>query len=378
MQKRRIMNCITGLNIGGAEFMLVRYLENIDRARFESSVISLLAPGVLKRQIGELGVPLAALGMLQSQPKLSALVTLRRQITSANPDLVHGWMYHGNLAASLGTVFARKRPVIWSIHHSLDDIRNENRMTRWLIRFSAALSGSTAAIIYCSSVSAEQHEKLGFDPSKRVIIPNGIDCDVFKPSAEAGSMLRALLGIPAQRLIIGNAARAHPMKDHANLVRAADLLLKQGMDIQLLIIGAGHEAGEAKRVAGELGIADRVSYLGPRNDVHALLAGIDIYASSSAWGEAFPLAVAEAMSCGIPAVATRLGDCAHLIGVPEGIVPPRDPHALASALAGLGRLSREDRVALGLRGRDRVLRNFSMARYVARHATLYEQALEMS
>ena len=228
MSNVKVLNCITGLSIGGAEYMLVRYLRQIDREQFNPSVLSLLAPGPLKHHITDLNIKLATIGMSESQLSLAAFRKLRREFRSAGPDLIHGWMSHGNVAASVGSMIGSKMPVIWSIHHSVDDIRTEKRITRWIIRLSAILSKHTAAISYCSKVAAEQHEKLGFDTSKRRVIPNGTDCDEFRPNAKARSVLGALLGIPAKRLMIGNVARFHPMKDHENLVRAIAILVQQG------------------------------------------------------------------------------------------------------------------------------------------------------
>jgi glycosyltransferase involved in cell wall biosynthesis len=355
--------------------MLVRYLRQIDRGKYDPSVLSLLAPGPLKHHITDLNIKLAAIGMSESQFSLAAFRNLRREFRRAGPDLVHGWMYHGNVAASVGSMIGSKKPVIWSIHHSVDDIRTEKRMTRWIIRLSATLSKHTAAISYCSKVAAEQHEKMGFDPSKRHIIPNGTDCEEFRPNKSARPALGAILGIPDKRLVIGNVARFHPMKDHENLVRAVAILVQQGLDVQGLIIGAGHEKGGARKTARALGIDERISILGPRDDIPAIMPGLDIYALSSSWGEAFPLAVSEAMACGVPSVATDLGDCSWLIGDPDLIVPPKDPQALASTLMKLVKLTRTERSKLGLRARGRIIENFSLHNYVQRHKILYEQAL---
>lgn len=348
----------------------------MDRDEFNPSVLSLLAPGPLKHHITDLNIELATAGMSESQLSLSAFFKLRYEFRTARPDLIHGWMYHGNVAASLGSMFGPKRPIIWSIHHSVDDIRTERRMTRWIIRLSAIFSKHTAAISYCSKTAAEQHEKLGFDASKRHVIPNGTDCDEFRPNDGARSALGMQLGIPAERLIIGNVARCHPMKDHENLVRAIAILVQQGVDVQGLIIGAGHETGSARKTARNLGIDERISILGPRDDIPAFMPGLDIYALSSAWGEAFPLAVSEAMACGVPPVATDLGDCAWLIGDSGLIVPPNDPQALASALMKLTRLSHTERKELGRKARARIIENFSLQNYVQQHRILYEQALE--
>ena len=376
MPRLRVLNSITGLNFGGAELMLARYLRGLRaESSIEPSVLSLMTPGPVGDRIAAMGVDIRTLAMREARPRLGALAGLRRACSSTDPVLLHGWMYHGNLAASIAAMVHRRQPVIWSVHHSLDDIDTEKPMTRWLIRLSARLSARTAAISYCSRVSADQHERLGFDVSKRRVIPNGIDCSEFRPDARAGALLRRELGIPAKRLLVGNVARAHPMKDHGGFVRMIGHLLARGFDVQGVIVGAGHEAGVARGVAAELGISERITTAGPRDDMPAVVAGFDLYALSSAWGEAFPLSVAEAMACGVPAIVTDVGDCGWLVGAGELVTPPRTPAAQAEAAARLLALSATARRQVGAHARRRIVEKFSLENYVRLHLDIYDEAL---
>jgi glycosyltransferase involved in cell wall biosynthesis len=372
----RVMNTITGLNVGGAEILLLRYLGRLPSDQYTPGIISLMSGCPLESRAADSGFDVRSLGMAESRFSISPLAKLRRQVAEFQPDLFHGWMYHGNIAATVASLLYRRRPVIWSIHHSLSDISAEKPMTQALIRLLAVLSPKVSAISYCSAVSADQHEAVGFDPSKRVIIPNGTDCTVFKPDAQAGNRLRRMLGIPNTRVIIGNVGRAHPMKDHAGLVRSLGILVAKGYDVHGLIIGKGHESSVASQVAKELGITDRITFLGVRDDISEITPGLDIFALSSGWGEAFSLAISEAMACGVPSVTTDVGDCGMLINDPQLIVPPKKPEALAAALERLVKMNPEERQALGMSARTRVLENFSLANYTSRHVELYSKALE--
>lgn len=375
MNKYSVLNPITGLNIGGAEFMLSRFAGSLQATAFKPSVLSLMAPGMVARHLGELGVPVQTLGLGHSELALKGVVGLRRAVASSGADILHGWMYHGNLAASIGAIMDRRQPVLWSIHHSVDDISVEKKRTQWLIRLLARCSKSVAAISYCSRVSASQHEALGFDPSKRAVIPNGIDCSVFRPDDSARRRLRERLGIPDGRQLIGNVARAHPMKDHGGFVRVLARLRDEGLDVHGLIIGAGHEEAEARRAVRETGMSDRITMPGPMGDIDKLLPGIDVFMLSSAWGEAFPLSVAEAMACGVPCVVTDVGDCRWLVGDDALVSVPRDVDALLAVLRRVLRLNRDERCRLGLAGRHRVAREFSLERYTESHLALYEAAI---
>ncbi len=166
------------------------------------------------------------------------------------------------------------------------------------------------------------------------------------------------------------------MKDHAGFVKTLAILLRLGHDVHGLIVGDGHEAGSARMTARELGIEERLSTSPARSDVNRLLPGLDVFMLSSAWGEAFPLAVAEAMASGVPATATNVGDCAWLVGDDDLISVPNNPDAQAAVVAQLLSLSANERQQLGLAARMRVIENFSLTNYVERHVALYEEVLQ--
>jgi glycosyltransferase involved in cell wall biosynthesis len=134
----------------------------------------------------------------------------------------------------------------------------------------------------------------------------------------------------------------------------------------------------ARQIARELGIVSRISTLGVRSDVRVLMPGFDVLGLTSAWGETFSLAAGEAMASGVAAVVTNVGDCAVLVGDTGMVVPPRDTAALTAALASVLDMSPEARRELGARARRRVMENFSLQQYVAKHQTLYESALAHS
>ncbi|MFN0192933.1 MAG: glycosyltransferase [Aestuariivirga sp.] len=371
-----ILHSITGLNIGGAEYLLARLLPNLKRAEISSTVLSLMTPGPLAARVSE-NVEIVSLGLPQGKLPLLKLPAVRAAFRTITADIVHGWMYHGNIAASAGRfIAAKKAPVIWSVHHSIYDIATEKPLTQKLIRLSAMLSRRTRAIIYCSRVAADQHEAIGFEAGRRVIIYNGVDCDEFKPDAGSKERLSNLLGLPARRLIVGSIGRFHPMKSQADLLRACASLIRAGHDIQCLFVGPGHEDSPLIGLAKELGIADRTSTLGQNTEIPSIMPGLDIHAISSAWGEAYSLATAEAMACGVPTVVTDVGDCAWVVGNTGLVVPRQDPEALAGALQKLIEAGSDGRRNIGRSARQRVSDKFSMTEYARNHTELYGGILQ--
>jgi glycosyltransferase involved in cell wall biosynthesis len=371
-----VLHTITGLNVGGAEIMLARFIGKVDRDRYKSTVLSLLPPGLISARVAQTNSKIITIDMTE-RPRARDAIRLAQSVSRTAPDLLHGWMHHGNVAAMLGSMVGLNfPPVIWSVHHSIVNLANEKALTRRMLQLCAFLSARTFAISYCSRVAAEDHERLGFDPRRRVVIPNGIDCSEFRPAKDAGARLRKLLGIPAKRLIVGHVARAHPMKDQASLVRAIARVLSQGFDVQGLFVGDGHAQGPVRMAARECGIDDRITTLGVRDDIADLVPGLDVFVLSSAWGEAFSIAAGEAMASGVPVVVTKVGDCGWLVGATGLTIPPKDNDALTAAIAELLSLRPHERRALGERARQRVVDNFSLDLYVRRHLDLYEGALE--
>jgi glycosyltransferase involved in cell wall biosynthesis len=375
----KVLHAITTLEIGGAECMLLRLLEAGARDKFEPSVLALMDPAraqvaTLTAQVAALGVSLATLGMPQGRPSPAGLWRLCRLVRAAPPDLLQGWMYHGSLAATIGSwALPQRPPVLWNVRHSVHDLALEKPLTRLILRLSARLSGLPQAIIYNSRISAAQHARLGFEPSRAVVIPNGFDGARFRPRPEAKGRLRAELGIDPARAVIGMVARDHPMKDPGNLVRAAALLQARGHAVHLVIVGSGLDwtHRELSTLVRECGLAAQVSLLGEPTDIADVVAGFDLAALSSAWGEGFPNVLGEAMASCVPCVATDVGDCSWVIGPHGIIVPPRDSEALASALGRLLDLGPDARHQLGLAGRARVLQHFSLQEVVSQYETLH-------
>lgn len=373
----KVIHVVTTTDVGGAQIMLQRYLSALKDDAQSHSVISLVPPGSVASQIEDLGVEVTDLGLRPGRITLGALWRLRRMLRDARPDVVHGWMYHGCIAAWAGLKLLPKRQratQVWAVHHSLQDIKNEKRSTQMVVRMMAALSRKIELITYCSGVSQQQHEAIGFCPDRVELIANAVDTEVFKPDPDARARLSEIAGIPEGRLIIGNVARNHPMKDHVAMVKATAQLAEMGHDVHAVLVGEGHHGSLADQAAQDLGISDRVSIIETRPDIHRIVPGFDIFLLSSAWGEAFPLAVSEAMAAEVPCVVTDVGDCAMLVGDTGRVVPPAQPEKQALAVAELIDEGPVARATLGKLARERVTKNFSTAIYVDRHYAAYDRA----
>jgi glycosyltransferase involved in cell wall biosynthesis len=376
--KSVVLHIITGLSTGGAERMLCNLLSRINRMRFESVVVSLMERGVLGDRIEALGIPVHTIGMKQGMlPTPAAIWRLIHIVRQLKPDLIQGWMYHGNLAAQFVSVFSQQIPVLWGIHHSISSLTSEKKMSIAIIKLGARLSKFTSHIVFVSQTSKLQHEALGYCSKNSCLIPNGFDTSLFTPSSEAKLTIRSELGLPVNTLLVGLIGRYHPMKDHANFIQAAALLSKDRPDIHFLLAGTevNRENQILHQLIQELGLFNHMHLLGERSDMPRVTAALDIASSSSAYGEAFPLVVGEAMSCSVPCVVTDVGDSGWIVSNTGRVVPPRDPEALANAWKELIDLGSEGRETLGRAARERIIEHFALDSVVAQYETLYENVL---
>jgi glycosyltransferase involved in cell wall biosynthesis len=172
--------------------------------------------------------------------------------------------------------------------------------------------------------------------------------------------------------------RLSPEKDVTTLLKAAALVVERHPSFRLQIAGAGPCGVELAALAGSLGLMDRVEFLGDVSDVPALLARASLFVLPSVT-EGLPLTVLEAMACGLPVVATRVGGTPEAVadGVSGLLVPPREPGLLAGAIL---RVHGDAGFAaqMGLAGHQRAKAQFDVRTMVSRYESLYKEVLGQS
>lgn len=366
----------TGLAMGGAERQLVRLAGELHQAEWQLLVLS-LREGAVADDIRALDIPVMELGLEKEWGITAAARRLVAEARTFRPDIIQGWMYHGNLAATIARRFAAPRAkLIWGVRQSLYDLRREKPLTQHAIRASAWASRAAQAIVYNSHTARTQHETFGFKAGCGRVIDNGFDVTVFRPSAECRHAVRAMLGLASDTLLIGQIARFHPMKGHRLFLEAAVRLSEIRRDVHFVLVGREvlTDNPMLSKALGHPALAGRVHCLGERKDMARLTAGLDIASSTSSWGESFPNAVGEAMCCSVPVVTSDVGDVQRIVGDAGIIVPAGDIEGLAAAWARLLDDS-ELRFQLGQFGRQRVLNYFSVEAMGRRYLELYEELL---
>lgn len=357
------MQVITGLGVGGAESMLASLAMAEAAAGQPPIIVSLIPGGPIAAQLEAAGIPVFGLGMTQGRPGLVGIYRLRALIRRFRPAILQSWMYHANLVATAALSLSGRRARTvhyWGIRCSDMDLDAYGWMFRAVVKAGARFSNWPDAVTCNSEAGIAVHEALGYRPRQFVLVDNGIDTARFKPDAAARVAVRHELGIAPDAVVMATAARVDPMKDYPNLLAALDRL----PDATAIVMGEGTEALPERAGLRRLGRCDRVAQV---------FAAADLVVSSSAYGEGFSNAIAEGMACGLPAVATDIGDARRIIGEAGAVVPPRDPAALAAAIEAFVRHS--DRAKASRAARERIETLFSLDRAVARFRQLHAEGI---
>ena len=374
---RRVLYIITGLSTGGAEMMLLKVLERLDRQRFAPHVISLTTLGELAPRISALAIPVDAVGMKPSLPSLSGFFRLVRMLKRLDPDVVHTWMYHADLLGGLAARMAGISAVGWCIRNSNLDRDKTKSSTRAVVRLCASLSRWVPSrILSCSEQARQVHVECGYAAEKMIVVPNGFDLGRFKPDKDARKRVRDELGLDADTPLVGLIGRFDPQKNHAGFFEAAGRLHRRMPHAHFVLAGQGVDSSNAALTQAiiQAGVLANTHLLGLRNDMPELMAAMDVLASSS-YGEAFPNVLGEAMACGVPCVVTDVGDSAYIVGDTGRVVASGDMTGLAAALEELLALPPAEKSALGERARARVAEYFEIGGVVRRYEDFYEGLL---
>jgi glycosyltransferase involved in cell wall biosynthesis len=211
------------------------------------------------------------------------------------------------------------------------------------------------------------------------IIPNGVDAARFRParSGDERRAMRSALSIPESRFVVATVAALRPEKNHDLLLDAAARVGAHRDDFLFLVVGEGSERERLRHRVDDLSLGEVVRFLGRRRDIPEILAAADASVlCSHAVVETFPLAVLEAMACGLPVIASDVGAVREMMvdGEEGRIVPPGDVEALAGALVSLAEAPEAAR-AMGSRGRARVVSDFTVETMVGRYAEMFSEAL---
>jgi glycosyltransferase involved in cell wall biosynthesis len=370
----KILHLISTLDMGGAEQNLLRLITTMDKDSFDNQAVCMTKPGIISHNMEQAGIPVHSLNMKKGMPDIRAVLRLRFLARLMNPDIIQCWMYHANL---LGLSLLKPKRTLWNIRCSDMDLYCYGHVYRYTIKVGARLSHIPSVVIANSYAGKNIHEEIGYHPRKWVIIPNGFNTDLFKPDAHARIRIRGILNIPVDALVIGLVCRVDPMKDHVTFFQAAEAFLNIHPGTYFILAGRGVSKKNPSIDSLIPNGSKKANFhlLDERTDVEAIFSALDIATSSSAWGEGFPNAIGEAMACGVPCVATDVGDAGLLMGDTGLVVNRKSPQELSKAWDMIARMTPEARLEIGLRARERIQKHYSQDKTTRSYEDLYRQII---
>lgn len=375
MERVRLAVVVNGTGVGGAERMVGRVLTRLSADEFDMKVFCLDSCGAVAEQLEKSGIPVLGMDILRRRvPNPLDIVTLAHELKQFRPDVVQGWMYLSNLYGGLAAKLARHDcPVAWNIRHSTLDPNIDSRAMRLTAWIGGKLSRwMPERIVLCAEAAREAHCRVGYAPDLLQVIPNGFDLSEFRPDPTARQRVRQELGLTDNTPLVGLMGRFHPHKDHRTFVRAARVVADRIPNAQFLLVGADqvYTSSDIWSWIDEVGLRNQFHLLKVRSDPAAVDASLDVSVCSSTT-EGFPNVVGEAMACGVPCVATNVGECTEVVGDTGRIVPKQSPQQLGEAISELLNLPTTDRIRLGQAARRRVCERYDIVQIVAQYRTLW-------
>jgi glycosyltransferase involved in cell wall biosynthesis len=368
----KILHIITGLGTGGAEAMLQKLVYESSCRPENHVVVSLMGEGTRGQEIKE-HASLYCLGLGQGRLSIAAFVRLFQIVKEENPDVIQGWMYHSNLAGFFVNIFFRK-PLFWNIRHSLSDIKNEKRMTRFFIQIGAILSRFTKKVVYNSRNSIQQHLAIGYSGQNAVFIPNGFDLNVFVDASS--SSFRSQNNLSEEAILLVHVARFHPVKNHKGLIQVLSSVLPQYSNLYCLMVGKDVCLGnkELEKLILRSGFADRYRLLGERNDLPTIYSAVN-YTVNPSWGEGFPNVVGESMACGTPCIVSDVGDSKMIVGEFGFDFNPENESEFRRAIVRALELGRSEYNTLSNACRQRIGEQYTIAAIYSQYVNMYRNNL---
>lgn len=351
--QKTIFHIIPRIEFGGTERMLTQTMLSADISSEWRQVLY-----VMKSDHGENSTKLKKAGfdiryLSFEKGGLGAVVSiiksifkLRRDCQVEHPQIVMGWLYYGNILASL--IAPKSTLVFHNIRNSAFDVSRYKASIRFALGVNAILSKNVAMTIYNSFAGREDHQKRGFSKAKNTVIHNGIDTEFFKPSPSHRMSWRQQHGFLEDEIIILIVGRNDPQKRYDQALALAEKFTN------ITFVAIGENVDQLKSL-------DNFKPFSHQTEIHKIYPAADIILSTSAYGEGFQNTVAEGMSSGLIPICHNAGDIKTLVGN-AGYVA-EDYTSLENMLDALIALPKVEIKQMQRDSRNQITKNFSIARF---------------
>ena len=370
----RILHIITGLDDGGAEAVLYRICK-LDK-EYHHIVISFQGEQKYVSLLQKNNISVHTLNFSKTRINIFGLFKLLKLIKQLKPDVVQTWMPHADLIGGVMARIVGVKNIFWGIHHTNLIKGKINRIVLIIVKLNSILSSFVPTkIIYCAEKSREVQESIGFKKNKGVVVHNGYDTNSFFQDSSVENDIRNELGISHETFVIGHVGSYNPLKDQETLIKSLGYLDQKGINFNAIFVGKKLDPSNDNliKLIKDNGLTKRIHLLGIRNDISAIMNGIDVFMLSSV-SEAFPNVLNEAMACGTPCISTDVGDTALIVGNTGWIVSPQDAKALAkSSIKALEekKLHHESWEQRKKDCRQRIIENFSFEKMIKKYKDVW-------
>ena len=370
-----IVHVIVGLGNGGAEKTLFKLVSH--DWKNTHTVISLTDAGTYGPLIRSAGGHLHCLG-LRWWNFFRSIHSLRLLRCLTEADIVTAWMPRAILLSPFFVLGTKEIKLVLNFRASsygksyLDSVR-KSALWAWSLLFGKRV---VAAIVPGEKTLAE-YPHLPLPREKFRVIHNGFSTEDVSGESEslpAEANTQWSISKETGAIVIGMFARWHRQKNHAGMLRAISRLSQSGVNLKLVLAGAGMEPANKKlcRLINRYDLDGKVDLLGNLQSLGEPMKNIALHVMPSTFGEAFPNSVAETMLSGIPNIVTDVGDSATIVGSTGWIIKPNNPDALYLSLkeATGARANLEQR---GIASRERILRQFPMRKMIETYENLFHE-----
>ena len=370
-ERVRLKAFVTVFDVGGTERQVVALAKGLDRSRFDLSLACFKRSGPFLPEIESLGIPVTTypINNLHGLRALKEQLRFSRDLRRERIQILHTFNFYPNVFAIPAGRLAGV-PVLIATLRDMGDLWTPMQRTvqRWVCRLAHRVVANADAVM-------EQAIKDGYEQDKLRVIRNGLDLAKFT-SAPDHARQREALGLPPGVPVVAVFSRLnHKVKGIHTFLEAAARVLTVHRNVRFLVAGDGPLRGRLEAQAADLGLGERVRFVGFRADVGDAMAAATISVVPSE-SEGLSNVLLESMAGSLPVIATRVGGTSEVVehDVTGLLVPPRDPEAMAVAIVSL--LDDPSRAAaLGRAGRCRVERLFQLGRMVRETEVLYGEML---
>jgi glycosyltransferase involved in cell wall biosynthesis len=373
---KKIVHIISGLKSGGAERSLFNVCNSNISDYFIQSVICLGDKAVYGDKLEELGVEVYYLNF-KNNNKLFAFINFKNIIKKISPDIVQGWMTHGNFASVLAYFILSGRPFLfWNIRQTVYKLKHEYILTRFLFLINILLSRIPNGIISNAKISIKQLVKFGYKNDSFILIPNGFDTNYWKPDHNLRQIERNKLKFNENDFVLGYVGRYHPMKNIIFLLESFFKLSKQNSKVKLVIVGqnlTNYNINEKSII--DLIPQNQILIIDNTEEVKKYYNILDLLIICSAWGEGFPNVLGEAMSSELCCISTPVGDAPDILEDVGYLVPLDDVDFIIEKVKNCMD-NPEELNKLGRNARIKILNQYSMEKTINSYLNIYLNSLK--